>query len=188
MRVSWVDPHVFKGMIEDIRKDVLREISVHSWTSKDLFIPQSFYVFLFEGSLDVVGMVEFFLYSDVYESYSDSVYSQAFDLQTIAPLEKMVHFRTLYVDLAYRNKLVWFKLLVSVLHRFNSVPASHVTISTSCDKTLIRRIHEFLGARYLGVFDLAGVPLTLSVLDVDRLRRSTMKIYEKIQEKWDFDF
>jgi hypothetical protein len=62
-------------------------------------LPYAFYLFVFDdGAAEPAGMVEFFFYDQAFDRYDDCPHLEARDAARIAPLEQVVHVRSLVIE------------------------------------------------------------------------------------------
>ncbi len=96
MRATFGRAEDYRGSIVKFRTQLGRQIGFASATRDCEPLPYAFYVFAWSGgNPEPAGMLEFFFYDQAFDSYADCPFSQAFDLEHVAPMDRIVHVRSL---------------------------------------------------------------------------------------------
>ena len=155
-------------VIREFRRDICQRIGMSPNGPGVHPLPHAFYLFARENRYsDPAGMIEFFFYDDAFADYSDSVYSQAGDLSQVAPMQEMIHVRSVIIDEAHRNSKMFLHLCAALMATAWDMGARFMTASTSTNYQYILGLHKNAGMKRLGVFTLDGAAQQLSFLELE---------------------
>jgi hypothetical protein len=99
MRATLGRAEDYRGSIVKFRTQLSRQIGFAASCRDAEPLPFAFYLFAWdESDSEPSGMLEFFLYDQAFDSYADCPYAQVFDLEHIAPMDRIVHVRSLVAN------------------------------------------------------------------------------------------
>jgi hypothetical protein len=98
MRVTLGRAEEYRGTIVKLRSELSRRIGFSALCRDVEPLPYAFYLFAWDtNGTEPVGMVEFFCHDQAFDSHAVSPYSQAFDLERIVPIDRILHLRALVI-------------------------------------------------------------------------------------------
>lgn len=164
--------------IVGFRKEICRNIGLDENGISVSPLKQAVYIFGYiRGEQEPIGMIEIFMYDQIFESYSDSVYSHATDLGKIAPIDKLGHVRSVILLPKYQRTRLFLLLVAGLVLVASSMGALYLTAGTGLHNLNILALHQRAGMKPLGFYIVDNSPQQLSLLDLDPLLVRARKIY-----------
>lgn len=139
-------------------------------------LPFAAYLFVYPDQGQApAGMVEFFFYDQAYDTYAGAPYSQAADLEQIAPMHQMAHVRSVILTAPYRQSRLFQYLCMGMTMAASHMGARFITAGTGLHNHSILALHRKAGMRKLGTYTFGdGAVQQLSLLDLEPIARRVM--------------
>ena len=169
-----------KQTIRKIRKEICRSIGldVNGLAIEPLDFASYFFGYVCPQQ-EPVALVEFFMYEQAFISYEDAPYSQATNLEKIAPLNQMGHIRSFFLERPYRKSKLFLLLIATTVKVASQMGAHYITAGTGIDNKEILLLHRNAGMKALGKFMVDNSIQQLSLLELDPLLNRANALVDK---------
>jgi hypothetical protein len=129
-------------------------------------LPYAFYLFVFDdGAAEPTGMAEFFFYDQAFDHYDDCPYREARDTVRIAPMEQVVHVRSLVVQQHHKQDALRRSLCESMASIGSELGARYMSADAGIGVAQLQTAKLDVGASQRQ--GLQHVETTLSILAFD---------------------
>lgn len=172
VRVS--HPDEFPEMVREFREDICRCSGSAPVSAEVESIPYALYLFAFTNDDPLpAGMLEFLFLNEVYRRGKCPKIGLAIVQSGIAPIEDVIHVRSLAVRETKQNSRVLTVLCQSVVDLATSLEARCLTAAHSAGNERSANLQRKLGMTKLATINAAGEEIELSYLDLSVARERT---------------
>ena len=99
MRATLGRAEDYRGTIARLRTKLSRQIGFANSCTDPAPLPYAFYLFAWDAcDAEPGAMAELFFYDQAFDSYAACAYAEAFDLEHLAPMDRVIHLRSLVAD------------------------------------------------------------------------------------------
>jgi hypothetical protein len=156
--------------IVSFRKEICRNIGLDENGIAARPLNEAAYLFGYASDNSCpMGMIEFFMYDQLFESYSDAIYSEATDLEKIAPMYKMGHIRSVILHPKYQRSRLFLSMMAAMVKVAHTMGAVYMTAGTGVHNNNILGLHQNAGMKMIGHYTVDGSIQQLSLLDIEPL-------------------
>ena len=156
MHFAAICPKAYSDEIMTARKGILSRWGATSIDQHSSPLDYGHYIgmFLNEGSKELIGFSEYYLYRDLEDGYGASYIQQHVDLRTIGRVKTMAHIRTIYLMPAYRRRfgdyvsLYAYTAQDAIIHGIEQT-----TLSTHLHDTELQRLYVRMGGTRIATFN-----------------------------------
>lgn len=153
----------YRGTIVKFRTQLSRQIGFAASCRDAEPLPYAFYLFAWdESDSEPLGMLEFFFYDQAFDSYADCPYAQAFDLEHIVPMDRIVHVRSLVVNEGEHQPALLQCLSETLAAAASELGARYLTADAALLESALPKLS--FGATRSARYRIDGVDKTLSLV------------------------
>ena len=143
-------------------------------------LPHAFYLFGFDDSPDPVAMAEFFFYDE--DDFRTAFYRNSPELRDAAPLDALIHTRSLFVNSGHRHSIGFVYLVAGLVEVAHRLGARYMTAATAADNAYLTGLHATAGMRKIAVYPMDGTMQQLSFTELTSMaeRARTLRRYTPV--------